>query len=511
MLVSSSGFTDLQTWAAQIHRGLVGSLDDAAGMAGDDDTGHAFATKYDPVAQSVVNALGRAVAQLGGTANGLYTMAVNYTRTEADIAASMMQPEQLPQSSDPQCDDQAKDVQIPTAVGHQNWAVREIIARFWPQGDPDKLRQAGTDWKRLAQLVSRLGTEGDQLAQAVTTSSTASAVDSFATNWRAMHDGCAPSGPLLNTLTSTAYQLGEACETYAKGIDDLRDKLEDLALVAGGVAVAGVALTLFTLGGSDVAAVGGEAAIAAEAGSAALALTAELEASAEVAVLAEAAAVVDAAAARLIPIGVAAAGGLVIAGAGSPGANAAPTPAAPTPGIGPLPPDPSSRYPVLGPGQQQDMRTWMTRMGADGRTSPALGPMGKPKIDARRAYQQRVAGDTEYQLYTDIPDGKGGQKSMNADGVRPEDGAAIDAKYVGTQPSCKSPLRLGNVDEVPDFVYESTMKSQGEEMDKYASAFQDPRNQVNHLEVVTNDDKAAAYYAAMMAAKKVPGETRVVP
>jgi hypothetical protein len=97
----------------------------------------------------------------------------------------------------------------------------------------------------------------------------------------------------------------------------------------------------------------------------------------------------------------------------------------------------------------------MARMQTDGRTSTALGPTGrKPNIDARRAYQLRVAGDTEYQLYTTIPDGKGGQKSMNADGVRPQDGAAVDAKYVGQQPSCKSPLRLNNVDNVPDYVYQ---------------------------------------------------------
>ncbi|OKI25088.1 hypothetical protein [Streptomyces sp. CB03911] len=31
-------------------------------------------------------------------------------------------------------------------------------------------------------------------------------------------------------------------------------------------------------------------------------------------------------------------------------------------------------------------------------------------------------------------------------------------------------------------------------MTKYASAFQDPRNKVNHLEIITNDDQAAAYY-----------------
>jgi uncharacterized protein YukE len=516
MLVSSAGFTDLQSWAGQIHRGLIGSLDDAAGMAGDDDAGHAFAAKYDPAAQAVVNGLGRAVGQLGGTANGLYTMAMNYIRTDADVAASLMQPQQLPASSSPQCDTESRPVAIPTAVGHASWAVREIIAKFWPQGDPGKLRQAAQDWQRAAELINRLGMEGDKQVQPVTAGSTAKAVDSFASNWRRMYVECTTTGPLLNTLSTTAHQLGQACDTYAQKIDDLRTHLEHMAEIAGGVAVAGIALTVFTLGASDAVAAGGEAAIAAEAGAAALAMTAEVEAGAELAVLAEAASVVDAAAAGLIPVttaaGVtAAATTLALASAGSAAASPLSTPATtPVPGS-PLPPDPASRFPILPGPQQAQVRQWMARMQTDGRTSPALGPTGrKPKIDARRAYQLRVAGDTEYQLYTTVPDGKGGQKSMNADGVRPQDGAAVDAKYVGEQPSCKSPLRLNNVDNVPDYVYESTEKSQGDEIVRYGSAFQDPRNKVNHLEIITNDDKAGAYYDAMLAAKGVPGETRIV-
>ncbi len=150
-------------------------------------------------------------------------------------------------------------------------------------------------------------------------------------------------------------------------------------------------------------------------------------------------------------------------------------------------------------------------MHADGRTSPAPAPTStKPKINARRAYQLRVAGSTEYNLYTPLPNGKGGQRGMNADGVRPQDGAAVDAKYVGQQDSCRSPLRLNNVDNAPSYVYASTEKGQADEVVRYGEAFKDPRNKVNHLEVITNDEKAGAYYDAMLAAKGVPGETRIV-
>nr|WP_316528137.1 hypothetical protein [Kitasatospora sp. K002] len=51
-----------------------------------------------------------------------------------------------------------------------------------------------------------------------------------------------------------------------------------------------------------------------------------------------------------------------------------------------------------------------------------------------------MAGSTEYRLHTDVKDPeKGCELGMDADGVRPEDGAEIDAKYTGQQQSCKSP------------------------------------------------------------------------
>jgi uncharacterized protein YukE len=516
MLVSSAGFSDLQAWASEIHRGLIGSLDDAAGTAGDDDAGQAFAAKYDPAAREAVNALGKAVAQLGGTANGLYTMALNYIRTDADVATSLMKPQQLPNSSGPQCDSDPRHVEIPTAAGHANWVVRETIARFWPQGDPGKLRQASQDWQRAAELINHLGLEGDRQVQRVTAGSKAKAVDSFAANWRRMHIDCTTTGPLLNTLSTVAHQLSQACTAYAQHIEDLRTKLEHMAELAAGVAVVGIGLTVLTLGASDAAAAGGEAAIAAEAGAAAAGMVMEMEASAELAVLAEAAAVVDTAAANLIPVGVAAASGLTLAAVSLPAAAATPVPPGPgapgPPGTPPLPPDRASPFPLLPPAKQREVQRWMTRMNIDGRTSTALAPAGKkPLIDARRSYQIRVAGTTEYNLYTTVPDGKSGQRGMNADGVRYQDGAAIDAKYVNPRPSCRSPLRLGNVDNVPDFVYESTEKSQADEITRYGSAFKDPRNKVNHLEIITNDEKAGAYYDAMLAAKGVPGRTRIVP
>ncbi|WP_181970576.1 hypothetical protein [Kitasatospora xanthocidica] len=47
--------------------------------------------------------MAQAVGQLGGTANGLYTMATSYLKADADVAAEMMAPQKLPPSASPEC------------------------------------------------------------------------------------------------------------------------------------------------------------------------------------------------------------------------------------------------------------------------------------------------------------------------------------------------------------------------------------------------------------------------
>ncbi|MFB7669584.1 restriction endonuclease fold toxin-2 domain-containing protein [Kitasatospora sp. NPDC056138] len=263
-----------------------------------------------------------------------------------------------------------------------------------------------------------------------------------------------------------------------------------------------------------MAAAGGEAAIVAEASAAALALTTEMETSAAVAVLAEAEVIVEAAAASLLPVGTAA----LVAGAVATTqlasvAMAAPKPNTVTPGLPPIAPEPGSRFADLSPSGQAQVRQWMAQATADGRSATANDPLNaqSPEEAARRTYQIRVAGSTEYSLYTTVKKPNGTDANMNADGIRPQDGAAVDSKYIGQKPGCKSPFRLGNTDNRPNFLYEKVLKDQTYEVTRYKSAFKDPRNEpINHLEVVTNDEKAAAYFSAILAAEDCPGQTRIV-
>lgn len=526
ILQASAGFLDLQNWARNIHRGLIGSCDSFAGMAGDDHAGVIFASRYDKAADSVVNALARIVAQLGGTSNGLFDTAATYVNADEDVASRLGKGGyQIPSQSSPNCDQEMRTVELPSARGHASWPVSHIIAHFWPQGDPGRLRQAAEDWQRAAKLIGELADYGQDETVKVTASCQSSAIDAFQANWIRTQQA-------ITTAANAATQISSACSVYSTEIQHLRAKLQHLAEGAGAVGAVGVGLTLVTVGISDLAGGIGEGVIAADAAAAAAEMTATLSASADLAVLAEAAETVDQAAAAMIPVAESSAafsgsGGGATATLASYMTPSAPGPLTPFTGtLGPIAPPQPQEFPDLSSAQQAEFRAWMAQMQADGRTKPTrMTPVGTPpNITANRAYQLRIAGDREYKLYTtvpekdnknnrDLPGDERDEATMWADGVRPQDGAAVDAKYVNAPnaPSCKSLYNIGNAGRVPDFLYSSTVAKQQYEVLRYGSAISDPRNKVNHLEIDTNDNRAASYFRLLMWMDKVPGQVRVVP
>jgi Restriction endonuclease fold toxin 2 len=525
LIVASAGFSDVQAFWDTTHRGLTGSVADMAGMAGDDDAGRAFAGRYQPAAQSVVDAAGRLFGQVGAIANGLYSLALNYIRTDSDndVSVDKLTQTRLPESGQPECDMSSKSATVPEVIGRTEGAVEEILAKFWPQGNPGKLRQAAEDWHTLATRLETVANEGDRITRQVLAVNRSQGIDGFANTWRQLHGGgSGGTEPLIPAMRTSCRQLETACRTYADRIDKQRDDIRNLAIAAGIVAGGGIALTVVTLGISDVAAGAGEAAIAADAALLVVEFTEATAAASEIAVLAEAEAIVAEAAAALTEITPALASTTAVPGIALPAVvggvigalTTLPGQASAAPGgpIGPVPREPLSPFPPLTPGEQADFNAWKTRMAADGRTSPAKSPesANNPNMADADAYQRRVAGDTEYSLYTTVPRQGGRQENVNADGVRADDGAAIEAKHVGQKEGCKSPYRLDNSDGVYQPTYEKIMRDQVWEMHRYASAVDDPRNNVNHLEIITNDDKASAYFDAMMQAEHVRGNTRIV-
>ncbi|WP_280669004.1 MULTISPECIES: hypothetical protein [unclassified Kitasatospora] len=89
MFTSSVGFLDTKDFVFNIASGVTGDLGASAGMAGDDSTAHSFAAKYEPAAQTIVQAIGTAGQGMAAISSRLLTMATNYLQVEDRIAAAL--------------------------------------------------------------------------------------------------------------------------------------------------------------------------------------------------------------------------------------------------------------------------------------------------------------------------------------------------------------------------------------------------------------------------------------
>ncbi|MDH6113567.1 hypothetical protein P3T36_005270 [Kitasatospora sp. MAP12-15] len=275
-----------------------------------------------------------------------------------------------------------------------------VIGKFWPQGDPDKLRAAGGVWAKCASLIDDAQSNAGRHAAYVNQECSGAAFDAFQTYAATIYTShpqggttVAASLPLMENLSAACRVMHQTCQDYADAIDTCRDTLIGLGTAAGVITVGGALLTFFTFGGSDAAGAAGDAALAGEAAAAADALaTAEADAAAAAAV-AEAESVVSQLAARLIVTSALTTAAVVVPAVSADASPAtALAAAAPTgPGAAPLvsapvaPPDPPP-YPLYTPAQQAAAAAWENALP----WRPAN--YGTPDD---RAYQVRVAGSPE--------------------------------------------------------------------------------------------------------------------
>jgi hypothetical protein len=334
---SSVEFLDTKAFVYDIAAGVVGDLSASAGMAGDDSTAHSFASKYEPAAKTIVQAIGKAGQGMAAISSRLLTMAVTYLQTEDSIAAGFAGKIDTSSARSPgpaQCEPSEAYNALPMVTGSKQVHEIPVIGKFWPQGDPDKLRHAAQVWRRCATLVDDAQCNAAQHDAAVMQHCTGAAFDAFkdyaATIYTGRpHEGTAisASAPLMENIAAACRLMGTKCHDYAQATDDCRSTLIGLGVGAGLITLGGVLLTVVTLGGSDLAAGAGDAALAAEAAAAAETLATTEASAASAAAVAEAEAVVANLAARL-----AVTSGVVGAGVAASTVTAEAMPALPTAG-----------------------------------------------------------------------------------------------------------------------------------------------------------------------------------
>lgn len=153
---ASTGMLATKDYGYAIAAGVVGDLGVSAGMAGDDTVAHSFAAKYEPAARTIVAGISAAGQALGQTASKLLAMAVNYLRADDAVAARLagtIDTGSFAASPLQECAPQDVAQGLPMVTGSRQVHQMPIIGRFWPQGDPDRLRQAAAVWSRAAGLI----------------------------------------------------------------------------------------------------------------------------------------------------------------------------------------------------------------------------------------------------------------------------------------------------------------------------------------------------------------------
>ncbi|MFF7413826.1 WXG100-like domain-containing protein [Streptomyces lydicus] len=234
------------------------ALQNAAGMAGNDDYGHKFGKKYDPAANALFRTLSGAVRAIGQHATGLVTTANNYLKADhhSNAKGGKGGPEQYPAPP------VFTDIMYPdaaSAIGPGHSDVPDVIAKYWPNGHQDKLRAAAAAYRTAATAINDLGNDLHQQVRSITDNNDDDSVDAMAHFWAQIWQGGHRAGKApLSAAKHACDELAKACESFAHAIDEAHSETES-NLAEAGIAITvttivGVLLTPFTGGGSDAGA-----------------------------------------------------------------------------------------------------------------------------------------------------------------------------------------------------------------------------------------------------------------
>lgn len=141
-------------------------------------------------------------------------------------------------------------------------AAKELLESFfgirWPDGDPEKCRQAAGCWRRVAEAVDDARGRSGAASRNLSATNTGLTVDAFA-------GAVTRFGDFLDALAAECRTLAGALDEYADELDTVRHRLMVIAeQVAADIAVT-VAFGFITAGLSDLAGAGVLAAFGVEA------------------------------------------------------------------------------------------------------------------------------------------------------------------------------------------------------------------------------------------------------
>ncbi|XTP08754.1 DUF6531 domain-containing protein [Streptomyces albus subsp. chlorinus] len=138
------------------------------------------------------------------------------------------------------------------SVKEEARAILEKMGLHWPDGDPDKLREAAKAWRAFAKTVDEVKRETDHRARTLIELNSGEAIDAFDTFW-SRYVGKGEKG-WLKDLAKSARSMAKALDDLAEEIDKAVERLWTEIAACATLIVTGIVLTGPTLGVSDAAA-----------------------------------------------------------------------------------------------------------------------------------------------------------------------------------------------------------------------------------------------------------------
>ncbi len=239
--------------AAISYEALTSKLSGFHALGGDDTSSEDFVKEYDATAQEAVDSLRALVDGLGNLGEITAASVENHRRAHAESVYGKPRPSydggglgEGPVT--------VAAVSLPSALGGDNedapdwWnhVVDHLQGWGWPSANTDQLRSAASAWKTAAGGVSGLTGQLDTAIEQLRGQRS----PEIPTATRVLTTTKGHIRDLADCLT----QQGQACEDYARQVDETRqtikDLLKDLAVECGVTAGASVALSFVTFGGA---------------------------------------------------------------------------------------------------------------------------------------------------------------------------------------------------------------------------------------------------------------------
>ena len=508
MFDTSVGFTSLKHQMQAIANGLVGDLDHLTkGMAGDDDAGRFFAHLYEPAARATVSKITFSTYTMSETAVSLLATASNFLAAESETAAQLMKQNpvdaaRLRQQTIGECDPTGKEDELPAIVDKENWLERNLDSS--PKGDITKSYSAATTWTQAASLIAEVTLDAQSGVRIMLQRSegmTFEAFEDYFTHFIGWNPPSQkevdPGSTMMVNIVAACRMLDAACNAYADHIDHVKRHFINWDINPAGPLQH---------------------------------LIRAVESDARIRKLSKLPGVLDGSQARVripearrwspvpggplpplirvpgvpsvpdLPLVPASASQLAGANAIDVALNGLPMGPPPWDGTyrpGVPPPVPPIFAPLT-PGGQAAFRDWadgLNRHGYAGglATSPAA------------QYQERVSGYPEYDL--PLPNGK----VVQADGLRPQDGAIVESKYVndpGTGCTPRTLEKLSTLDRGKNTPWlTKPYDTDDSELRRYHQVISAPGSHPRFVEV----EKADSYWQFKLAEHGVPGYARYVP